>query len=547
MVAAAGTTLSAAEQHRRELFLRSQKTKTPLTRDQRPAPITRHSNTASNPAQTIHNNRLTPPPREPARIAGQNTRRAVNARNAKPVTRPPLYRPPDTRRAPQHSPPPASGRPPTRQVLQPKSANIPGRQQRNPAPPRISTPPTDKAAASRAVVVNRQIRPPVKNIKPGPASLPANKQVPGKQLSKPPSSNPRPPAGKPQPNLSAKAKTNPQARQQAAKTRATTPRKVPPARLQQPPPSIAGIPGSQLPTGKTPLRTGPVIPASRPVAAAKPGDNTATAAKQEPVTAKGNPPAPPQRRAAAAPVKTPPPEINPPAIITGDLISLDPVKEATVAAAPNGEKSPGLAPPPSLSTVPQQAAEKTPKTSLSGKARQLAASLTQGADTLGLSVEDVLDLTKTEDNLPFIKHEPPASSAGNANDLIISAIKQTEFDVDSSRMEFSGDVQIKSPNFAMRCDHFIVHLKTDGSGISYGEGIGNVFIRMRNEGKPSGHEGFAHRAIYRPGEGKLTLSGWPKIREQHKEHVAATEETKMVLYTDGRVKTLGRNRTIISN
>ena len=131
--------------------------------------------------------------------------------------------------------------------------------------------------------------------------------------------------------------------------------------------------------------------------------------------------------------------------------------------------------------------------------------------------------------------------------MIISAIKQTDFDIGSSKMEFSGDVQIKSPRFAMRCDRFIVHLKENGAGISYGEGLGNVFIRMRNEGKPSGHEGFANRAIYLPEEGQLTLSGWPKIREQQKEHVAATEETKMVLYTDGRVKTLGRNRTIISN
>ena len=250
---------------------------------------------------------------------------------------------------------------------------------------------------------------------------------------------------------------------------------------------------------------------------------------------------------ASPPIKTPPPEINAPAIITGDLLSLDPVKEATVAASPNGEKSPELSPPPSLSTPPQLPAKKTPGTSLAEEVEQLAANLTPEANTLGLSVEDVLDLTKTEDNLPFIKHEPPVSSTGSANDLIISAIKQTDFDVDSSRMEFSGDVQIKSPRFAMRCDHFIVHLKTDGSGISYGEGIGNVFIRMRNEGTLSGHEGFARRAIYLPEEGKLTLSGWPKIREQHKEHVAATEETKMVLYTDGRVKTLGRNRTIISN
>jgi lipopolysaccharide export system protein LptA len=533
MVAATGTTLSAEEQHRRELFLRSQKTKPPATRYQQPAPIPRRSNTASNPARRIHPDRLTPPAREPVRIAGQNTRRAVNAQNTKPVTRHPAYHPPGTRRTL------------TRQVPQSESANMPGRTQRNHAPPRISKPPTDKTIASRALVINRQIKPPVENIKAGPAPLPAHKKLPGKQLSKPPSSNPPPPAGKP--NLSARASAKPQPQQQTVTAKPPTPRKVSPAKLPKPPPPITGNPGLPSPAEKTPLRTGSVIPASRPVAAAKPGDNAAPAAKQEPVTAKGNPPTPPQHTAASPPVQTPPPEINPPAIITGDLVSLDPVKKDTIAAPPNGETSPRLPPPPSLLTIPRQAAGKTPKASLSGKATQLAASLTQGADTLGLSVDDVLDLTRTADNLPFIKHEPPGASAGSANDLIISAIKQTDFDIDSSRMEFSGDVQIKSPRFAMRCDRFIVNLKTDGSGISYGEGIGNVFIRMRNEGKPSGHEGFARRAIYRPGEGKLTLSGWPKIREQHKEHVAATEETKMVLYTDGRVKTLGRNRTIISN
>ncbi len=543
MVAATGTTLSAEEQHRRELFLRSQKTKTPAPRYQQPAPITQRSNTAANTAQRIHPDRLAPPPREPARSARQNNPRAVKSLNASPVNRQPVYRPPDSRRTPRHNPRAAAGLPPTRQVPRPKPVNNPGHQQRNPAAPRISTPPTDKTTASRAVVINRQIRPPVKNIKAGPVSLPAHKQSPGKQLSKPPSSKPRP-------NLITKADANPQARKQAVAARPTTPGKVPSARLQKPPPSIAKITRPQAPAEKTPPPTSthaPGNPEPRPVTAAKPGANAAPPGKKGPVTAKENTLTPPQSTATSPPIKTPPPEINPPAIITGDLISLDPVKEATVAAAPNGEKSPGLTPPPSLSTVPQQAAEKTPKASLSGKVAQLAVNLTQAEDALGLSVEDVLDLTRTEDNLPFIKHEPPSSSAGSANDLIISAIKQTDFDVDSSRMEFSGDVQIKSPRFAMRCDHFIVHLKTDGSGISYGEGIGNVFIRMRNEGKPSGHEGFARRAIYRPGEGTLTLSGWPKIREQHKEHVAATEETKMVLYTDGRVKTLGRNRTIISN
>ncbi len=161
--------------------------------------------------------------------------------------------------------------------------------------------------------------------------------------------------------------------------------------------------------------------------------------------------------------------------------------------------------------------------------------------------EPALDLTDSADDLPFVEHTPPtaAERSAGADDLVISAIHETDFDIGSSQMEFSGDVQVKSPRFALRSDRFIVHLKSDGSGMSYGEAIGNVYIRMQEDGTPSGHEGFAHRAIYRPDEGKLTLSGWPKIREQHKEHLAATADTQMVLYTDGRVKTLGRNRTVI--
>ena len=241
---------------------------------------------------------------------------------------------------------------------------------------------------------------------------------------------------------------------------------------------------------------------------------------------------------------------KPPPIIAGELVPLEPVdtiKEKKTSAASETKGNSTTTPQTASPEVKPPGKEKPRGKTLAEKATQIAGSLAGAEDGLGLSVEDVLDLTKTEDNLPFIKHEPPSSSQGDINDLIISAIKQTDFDIGSSRMEFSGDVQIKSPRFAMRCDRFIVHLKKDGSGISYGEGVGNVFIRMRNNGKPSGHEGFASHAIYLPEEGKLTLSGWPKIREKQKEHVAATKETKMVLYTDGRVQTLGRNRTIINN
>ena len=258
----------------------------------------------------------------------------------------------------------------------------------------------------------------------------------------------------------------------------------------------------------------------------------------------------PKIKSPALEVDPPRKVTKPPPIIAGELVPLEPVesiKQEKTREAAEKKGHPTTTPQTASPEVKLPGKEKPHGKTLAEKATQIAGSLAGTEDGLGLSVEDVLDLTKTEDNLPFIKHEPPSSSQGDINDLIISAIKQTDFDIGSSRMEFSGDVQIKSPRFAMRCDRFIVHLKKDGSGISYGEGVGNVFIRMRNNGKPSGHEGFASHAIYLPEEGKLTLSGWPKIREKQKEHVAATKETKMVLYTDGRVQTLGRNRTIINN
>jgi lipopolysaccharide export system protein LptA len=391
-------------------------------------------------------------------------------------------------------------------------------------PPRISAPPADRKGASRPIVVQPQAKTRAINPQPRPASSSATgKKVTNNSTAITPrriekNVNPQPRKG----TLSKK--------HSSAQT---------PANLQKIAPS------------------GPLNPPPSPASAAtaKPLKNTAPESiKPERTRAKPQAPAPTAKTPPS--IKTPPlPIVSPPAIIAGELISLKPGKTTKNLpnreniAASRTEKPQKMPPPPQppSSTVEVKKGSATPQRSLPEQAVQLAESLTKGKNTLGLSVEDVLDLTKAEDNLPFIKHEPPSTSAGGTNDLVISAIKQTDFDIGSSKMEFSGDVQIKSPRFAMRCDRFIVHLKKDGSGISYGEGLGNVFIRMRTEGKPSGHEGFARRAIYLPEEGKLTLSGWPKIREQQKEHVAATEETKMVLYTDGRVKTLGRNRTIISN
>ena len=151
-----------------------------------------------------------------------------------------------------------------------------------------------------------------------------------------------------------------------------------------------------------------------------------------------------------------------------------------------------------------------------------------------------------EGTVPFVANDiPPSNVNPGLDEMVISSTSQTDFDLNDSEMAFIGNVQVKSPRFNLRSDKFIVHLKSDNSGMAYGEALGNVVIEMRENGRPTGHSGLASKAIYDPGGGKITLSGWPKIRQQFKEHVAVTRDTKMILYTDGRVKTLGRNRTVI--
>ncbi|MFT5104824.1 MAG: lipopolysaccharide transport protein LptA [Verrucomicrobiales bacterium] len=140
---------------------------------------------------------------------------------------------------------------------------------------------------------------------------------------------------------------------------------------------------------------------------------------------------------------------------------------------------------------------------------------------------------------------PPSHVSPGLDEMVISSTSQTDFDLNDSEMAFIGNVQVKSPRFNLRSDKFIVHLKKDNSGMAYGEAIGNVVIEMRENGRPTGYSGLASNAVYHPQDGKIILSGWPKIRQQFKEHVAVNRDTKMVLYTDGRVKTIGRNRTVI--
>jgi lipopolysaccharide export system protein LptA len=567
---AIGAPLSGEEQRRRDLFLRSQqspaKTKAPTVRRTAPAPA-----------------KKTRPPQPKPSATPSPTRQSYGYRGTAPLAQP--VRPPQVQ--PQRPPaakPIANPRPPVRST--PPRQKTPPPAPRPPRPPNTDSKSVDlstlrPAENTEPVVVRKKrtriidhIRMAAQGARQKLESLPRTDQsiAVASNDKVPPARQPVKRNPDPATTSSAIAKVNP--RRSVGPTSADLKRQ--PAVVKVNPKPVKAAP---------PKRTVPKLDPD-PSAIASSPNKTKPAKASEPTL----PPAPdespelelaltmPTKFVASESLPVPPlPQTGFPAppedsyeAIAGNSIfrSLAILASTTamragsealqteIAALPSpsaGDPSPSPAPAAGAKTSPPAVdSEKAEfvafKNLAESKIPKLAARVASGGKGLGLSVDDVLDLTKSDDDLPFIKHEPPSASSGaGTGDLVISAVNQTDFDIASSEMEFSGNVQVKSPRFAMRCDRFIVHLKADGSGMDYGEGVGNVFIRMQNDGKASGHEGFADRAIYRPQQGKLTLSGWPKIRESHKEHVAATRDTQMVLYTDGRVKTLGRNRTVIRN
>jgi lipopolysaccharide export system protein LptA len=132
-----------------------------------------------------------------------------------------------------------------------------------------------------------------------------------------------------------------------------------------------------------------------------------------------------------------------------------------------------------------------------------------------------------------------------AGDLVIAANSQTDFEVKEKRVVFSGSVIMKNERFYLTADTLVAHLKDNQSGLDFAEAQGNVVVRMVENGRETGSSGLAKTAIFRPETGEIVLKGWPQLRMGNKAHVASAATTEMSLFTDGRMKTSGRNQTMI--
>jgi lipopolysaccharide transport protein LptA len=133
---------------------------------------------------------------------------------------------------------------------------------------------------------------------------------------------------------------------------------------------------------------------------------------------------------------------------------------------------------------------------------------------------------------------------GNVN---ITAEDEVDFDLEAGTLVFQGNAAMEGERFKLKSDRIEVGMQKDQEGMRTAVGVGNVTIEMTVVGVPEGYIGYCERATYNPEDGSIVLTGWPEIIGNGGRQVAATPETKVILYRDGRLKTYGRNKTYLSD
>ena len=149
----------------------------------------------------------------------------------------------------------------------------------------------------------------------------------------------------------------------------------------------------------------------------------------------------------------------------------------------------------------------------------------------------------------------------------ITAKDDVQFDAQTRTAVFSGGVKVVDPQFTMTSDKLFVTMnrQEDGGGMKEARAEGNVIIVHANQAKTDAKPGAtptpaaqptatpamvystarAQRAIYNAKDESLTLLGWPQITEGINTHISTDEGTRMILYRDGHMKTIGGSRTIL--
>lgn len=129
----------------------------------------------------------------------------------------------------------------------------------------------------------------------------------------------------------------------------------------------------------------------------------------------------------------------------------------------------------------------------------------------------------------------------------IAANEATKMDMGKNTVTFNGQVKLASPQFHLTATKMIVHLGKDKKSFRLLEAAGDVDVQLTGVPDDKKYRGQSNVAIYDPGKGTLTLTGWPKIQGSGQELIAAEESTKVVLIPKtGKMDTVGRAQTRIA-
>ena len=137
----------------------------------------------------------------------------------------------------------------------------------------------------------------------------------------------------------------------------------------------------------------------------------------------------------------------------------------------------------------------------------------------------------------------------------ITASIETTFDERTRTAVFVGDVMVKDSQFTLTCEKLTAVLRKgkekegSGGGLERAVAEGKVVIvqeKPDEKGKMVRYMGKAARVEYDAESGDVTLTGWPQIQQGINTQVATEEGTRMILNKNGRLKTIGGSKTVIS-
>jgi lipopolysaccharide transport protein LptA len=129
----------------------------------------------------------------------------------------------------------------------------------------------------------------------------------------------------------------------------------------------------------------------------------------------------------------------------------------------------------------------------------------------------------------------------------IAADEATKLDMGQQTVTFNGHVKLASPQFHLTASKLVVHLGKDKKSFRLLEATGSVDVQLTGVPDEKKYRGQSGVAVYDPGKGTLTLTGWPKIQGSGQELVAAEQSTKVILVPKtGKMLTEGRAQTRVA-